>query len=462
MKKSTFAYLTVAVLAAVFPTCAQAGTLAVPQKFQEYDQWCWAGCSQAILSYYGKTYTQTAIAQYGTQGYNTWNWLYGYDNVAPYYRRGIDYILSHFGSISSTGRAYALSQGTVASEIAAGRPFVIRWGWAPDWQLGHFIVGRGIIGNTVYFMNPLPGEGYGAGTYDWVVYGSDGSETHKWDYSLQLTTSPPPSAARNCFAFFGGDFSGNSRADIAIFRPSTGLWSIRNVTRVYYGQSGDIPVPGDYNGDGKANIAIFRPTSGLWRFHNYFGPGQHGYKYFGRSGDIPVPGDYNNSGKVNWAIFRPSTGLWVTSSGLRTYFGRTGDIPVPGPYLSRSGKRGRAEIAIFRPSTGLWSIRGSGNYYFGRSGDIPVPGAYTGGSTDTWRPAIFRPSTALWAIRGVGSYYFGRTGDIPVPADYNTTWGDEIAIFRPSTGLWSFRNYFGSGQNGYSYFGRSGDIPVSR
>jgi hypothetical protein len=49
-----------------------------------------------------------------------------------------------------------------------------------------------------------------------------------------------------------------------------------------YGTVGDKPVVGDYNGDGKADIAIFRPTNSTWYIYGV-GP----FKY-GTVGDIPV------------------------------------------------------------------------------------------------------------------------------------------------------------------------------
>ncbi len=82
---------------------------------------------------------------------------------------------------------------------------------------------------------------------------------------------------------FAADFNGDGTNDIGIFRPASGLWAIRGVTRVYFGGSGDDPAPGDYDGDGDVDIAIFRPSSGLWAVKD----GDR--TYFGGSGDEPLP-----------------------------------------------------------------------------------------------------------------------------------------------------------------------------
>jgi len=79
------------------------------------------------------------------------------------------------------------------------------------------------------------------------------------------------------------DFNGDGTNDIGIFRPASGLWAIRNITRAYFGSSVDTPLPGDYNGNGKSEIAIFRDASGLWAIRNLT------RIYFGGSGDDPLP-----------------------------------------------------------------------------------------------------------------------------------------------------------------------------
>ena len=80
------------------------------------------------------------------------------------------------------------------------------------------------------------------------------------------------------------DFNGDGTDDIGIFRPSSGLWSIRGVTRTYFGSANDSPVPGDYDGNGITNIGVFRSSSGLWAVKEVT------RAYYGSNGDIPLSG----------------------------------------------------------------------------------------------------------------------------------------------------------------------------
>ncbi len=254
------------------------------------------------------------------------------------------------------------------------------------------------------------------------------------------TPPPPPTPDWLPSWIDSADYDGDGVSEIGIFRPSSGLWAIRGLTRVYFGRSGDLPVPGDYTGDGTSDIAVFRPSSGLWAIRGST------RAYFGRRGDLPVPGDYGSAGRAGIAVFRPSSGLWAIRSLTRIYFGRSGDLPVP---YNESGEK---KIAVFRPPSGLWAVRGSTRVYFGRSGDIPVPGLATNPS-GTVQLGFFREASGLWAVRETTRVYYGRSGDRPLVV--NPVGPVQLGVFRDGSGLWAIRG------TTRAYFGRSGDLPVS-
>ena len=87
-----------------------------------------------------------------------------------------------------------------------------------------------------------------------------------------------------------------------VFNPSTKLWRFvdSNTGALWtYGAWGDtttyhdVFVPGDYDGDGKTDIAVYRPSNGGWYI---FWSSPHdttygAYQFGGLVGDVPVPGD---------------------------------------------------------------------------------------------------------------------------------------------------------------------------
>jgi FG-GAP repeat len=130
-----------------------------------------------------------------------------------------------------------------------------------------------------------------------------------------------------------GDYDGDGKADMAQVGPDPSmggslLWRYRRSsdgTIVSANWGGvfehDIPVQGDFNGDGRTDLAVFRPLTGQW-FVAGFAPA-----IFGLPTDVPVPADYNGDGVTEIAVFRPMTGEWLVLGGPTTFFGAAADVP---------------------------------------------------------------------------------------------------------------------------------------
>lgn len=263
------------------------------------------------------------------------------------------------------------------------------------------------------------------------------------------TPSPSPSCGPSLppvrAVIASGDYNGDGTSDFAVFRSGTGYWYASHITRAFFGNSLDQPVPGDYDGDGTADFSVFRPSAGLWAVANLT------RAYFGSTGDLAVPADYDGDGLCDIGIFRENGGLWSIRSRTRFYLGATDDWPLPADYETD----GTATAGLYRPSSGQWIIRDLTRFYFGSSADWPVPGNYFGADAGLF--TIYRGCWGMWAIRNLTRVAFGRCMDRPCPADFDGDGTDDLCFHRPGTGLWAVwaltRVYVG---------GLTGDIPVTR
>ena len=122
------------------------------------------------------------------------------------------------------------------------------------------------------------------------------------------------------------DYTGDGKADFAVWRASSHTWFVQGMAAVSFGTSTDTPVPGDYTGEGTADIAVLRPSTGVWYVN---GRWNLGIPVASKSGDIPTHGDYNGSGTTGAAVWRPSISTFYCGWEQPVRYGVAGDIPVP-------------------------------------------------------------------------------------------------------------------------------------
>ncbi|MFA6126182.1 MAG: T9SS type A sorting domain-containing protein [Bacteroidales bacterium] len=178
-------------------TCRVSGqVLDVPTVSQEQNQWCWVGVSSCVLGYYDNNVPQCEIAEYTRTveifpdvhfgnvnccttpaSCNNWNYNWGGPG-------SIEDILVHFAGIPNNKIGSSITLANISTNIADHRPFIIRWGWASGG--GHFVVGYGISGENLYYMDPWPGEGKKIATYNWVKTDS----IHTWTHTNTFGISP--------------------------------------------------------------------------------------------------------------------------------------------------------------------------------------------------------------------------------------------------------------------------------
>jgi hypothetical protein len=236
-----------------------------------------------------------------------------------------------------------------------------------------------------------------------------------------------------------------------VFRPGNQYWYLlenySNIVTSHWGESGDIPVSGDFDGDGKVDLAIWRPTDGMW-WALSTPTTSISMKQWGLWGDTPVAADYDGDGKTDFAVYRPNNGTWyvIPSTNpavtITQQWGLSGDIPQPGDYDGD----GKTDFAIWRPADGMWWIIPSSNpgvpfsRQWGLYGDIPVPADYDGDAKTDF--AVYRPAAGLWYIvpsTNSGTMIvqqWGFWGDVPVPGDYDGDGKADFAIWRPGDGMW--------------------------
>ena len=118
--------------------------------------------------------------------------------------------------------------------------------------------------------------------------------------SANTSTLTTTSVSAGAVYLKGADFDGDGKADLVVYRPTTGEWFVRYSSSSYsyttwtsygWGLPGDVPLVADFDGDRKTDLVVYRPSTGEW-FVRY---SSSSYSYttwtsygWGLPGDVPM------------------------------------------------------------------------------------------------------------------------------------------------------------------------------
>ena len=298
--------------------------------------------------------------------------------------------------------------------------------------------------------------------------------------------------------------AGATANDLAVWRPSTGVWHALTSASGYTAQAaasqwgnggnGDLPLVGDLDGDGNADKVVWRASTGTWywlKSSTGYDPAQAGIRQWGSQsqGDVPLLADMDGDRRSDLVVWRASTGtwLWLTSSSAyaTSVSKQWGNLALGDkPLAADVDGDHRAELVVWRASTGTWYwLTSSSGYSYAASrgvqwgsvglGDVPKMADMDGDARADL--VIWRASTGTWywltsrtgySYTASGGKQWGNSalGDKPVAADLDGDNIADLAVWRASTGTW----FWLKSSHGYSYaasgivqWGASSDVPLT-
>lgn len=259
-----------------------------------------------------------------------------------------------------------------------------------------------------------------------------------------------------------GDFNNDQRSDVIMYRPGTGICYVGfsngdgTFRTVYASASGiagydfqsnnDRLEVGDFNGDGKSDLLLYRPGTGLYYVAVSLGNGSFSTIYAPTPGsgiagfdlkdsrDRIKVGDFNNDQKSDVIMYRPGTGIcyvgfsngngtfstvYASASGIAGYdLKSTSDRIETGDFTGDN----KDDLLLYRPGKGMFYVTESlGSGYF----------------STIYAPEKNSGITGFTPVSGTGleEAEFANHVDRVSIGDFNADMKKDVLFYRPGTGL---------------------------
>jgi len=306
---------------------------------------------------------------------------------------------------------------------------------------------------------------------------------------VSITANGPANAVRA-----NVDFNGDGRSDYVVTRNTNNPFNEGGASQKFWyistsgtgaqsvqgwGISSDTNTPADFDGDGKTDIAVWRPSNGVFYILNS-ATSTARLEQFGQNGDDPrVVGDYDGNGRADLSVYRTGflQNIWFyrTTPGGNVFYQPWGSgtaRPVPGDYDGdgkydfnvRTAVAGPEQLALLKSTGGVEYIN------WGLSTDVFVPGDYDGDGKFDFCAVRNEGSNRSWFIlerdgggTGATPIVFGLQSDLLAAADYDGDGRQDVAVWRsdpdPQMNFFYVRN--ATGAVSQFEWGIAGDTPVA-